>query len=166
MDTIADVRPLRHTDKDDVLEALRASGVFSEEELRVADEVIDAGLQTGLDGDYPLFVALIDGRVRGYVCVGKTPLTRGTWHLYWICVHPEAQGFGIGHRLQEQAERFVQARGGERILLETSSTPGYAAARAFYERAGYSVVGRVTDFYKPGDDCVMYCKSFDGREQS
>ena len=164
--TRIDVRPLRSTDRDDVITLLRASSVFSEEELRVALEVIDAGLETGLDGDYPLFVALADGRVRGYVCVGKTPLTRGTWHLYWICVHPESQGLGIGHRLQEQAERFVQAHGGERILLETSSTPGYAAARAFYERAGYSVAGRVADFYKPGDDCVMYCKSFNVRQQS
>ena len=163
--TPIDVRPLRHTDRDDVLEALSASSVFSEEELRVALEVIDAGLETGLDGDYPLFVAAVDGHVRGYVCVGKTPLTRGTWHLYWICVHPDSQGLGIGQRLQHEAERFVQARGGERILLETSSTPGYVAARAFYERAGYSVVGRVTDFYRPGDDCVMYCKVFPSQAQ-
>ena len=157
---VIEVRPFRHADRADVLEALRASGVFNEEELRVALEVIDAGLDTGLDGDYPLFAADVDGRVRGYVCVGKTPLTHATWHLYWICVHPESQGLGIGQRLQVEAERFVLGRGGERILLETSSTPGYAAARAFYERAGYAVVGRVTDFYRPGDDCIMYCKVF------
>lgn len=147
-------------------EALRACGVFSDEELAVARDVIDAGLATGLDGDYPLFVAEVAGRVRGYVCVGRTPLTRGTWHLYWICVHPASQGLGVGQRLQDEAERFVRARGGERILLETSSTAGYAAARAFYERAGYTVVGRVADFYKPGDDCVMYCKSFAERSAS
>ena len=164
--TAVDVRPFRHTDREEVLEALRASGVFSDEELRVALEVIDTGLDTGLDGDYPLFVADVDGHARGYVCVGRTPLTRGTWHLYWICVHPASQGLGIGHRLQDEAERFVQARGGERILLETSSTPGYAAARAFYERAGYTIVGRVADFYRPGDDCVMYCKVFLGQARS
>ena len=154
------IRPFRGSDRADVLEALRMCGVFSEQELVVAREVIDAGLETGLDGDYPLFVAEVDGRARGYVCVGKTPLTRGTWHLYWICVHPASQGLGLGQRLQIEAERFVRARGGERILLETSSTPGYAAARAFYEGAGYTIVGRVADFYKPDDDCVMYCKVF------
>ena len=111
-----------------MLLALQASGVFNEEELRVALEVIDAGLDTGLDGDYPLFAAEVEGRARGYVCVGKTPLTHATWHLYWICVHPESQGMGIGQRLQDEAERFVHGRGGERILLETSSTPGYAAS--------------------------------------
>jgi ribosomal protein S18 acetylase RimI-like enzyme len=67
----------------------------------------------------------------------------------------------FGRSLQSAAEAFVIARGGERLLLEASSTPAYAAARAFYERAGYAVVGRVTDFYRPGDDCLMYCKAFD-----
>ena len=102
----------------------------------------------------------LEGRGVGYVCVGRTPLTQSTWHLYWICVHPAAQGRGVGRCLQSAAEAFVIARGGERLLLETSSTPVYATARAFYERAGYAVVGRVTDFYRPGDDCVMYCKAF------
>ena len=44
------------------------------------------------------------------------------------------------------------------MVLETSAGPAYARARAFYERAGYAVVGRIADFYKPGDDCIVYCK--------
>jgi ribosomal protein S18 acetylase RimI-like enzyme len=152
------IRPLRHADRGDVIEALQACGAFTEEEVQVALEVLDQGLAGGLDGDYPLFAAERAGRVCGYVCVGRTPLTRGTWHLYWICVHPAAQGQGIGRDLQAHAERFVAEHGGERLLLETSSTAPYDAARAFYARAGYEIVGRVADFYRPGDDCVMFCK--------
>jgi ribosomal protein S18 acetylase RimI-like enzyme len=155
-----EVRPLRAGDRPAIVDALRACGSFTDEEVAVALEVLDAGLETGLDGDYPLFAAEVSGDVKGYVCVGKTPLTRGTWHLYWICVHPSAQKLGLGRLLQNRAEEFVRSRGGERILLETSSTAGYAAARAFYDRAGYTVVGRVVDFYRPGDDCIMYCKVF------
>jgi SET domain-containing protein len=44
-------------------------------------------------------------------------------------------------------------------VLETSGRADYARARRFYERAGYRTVGRITDFYKPGDDCVFYCES-------
>jgi ribosomal protein S18 acetylase RimI-like enzyme len=146
-----EVRQLRAGDRPAIVDALRACGSFTDEEVAVALEVLDAGLETGLD---------VDGVVKGYVCVGKTPLTRGTWHLYWICVHPSAQKLGLGRRLQAQAEDFVRSRGGERILLETSSTPAYASARTFYDRAGYSIVGRVPDFYRPGDDCIMYCKVF------
>ena len=155
-----EVRQLRAGDRPAIVDALRACGSFTDEEVAVALEVLDAGLETGLDGDYPLFAGEVDGVVKGYVCVGKTPLTRGTWHLYWICVHPSAQKLGLGRRLQAQAEDFVRSRGGERILLETSSTPAYASARTFYDRAGYSIVGRVPDFYRPGDDCIMYCKVF------
>jgi ribosomal protein S18 acetylase RimI-like enzyme len=149
------------TDRDTMADALRACAVFTGEEVRVALEMIDQGLAGGPDGDYALLVADVDGRGVGYVCVGRTPLTRSTWHLYWICVHPSAQGRGVGRCLQAAAEAFVIARGGERVLLETSGTPGYAAARVFYERAGYAVVGRVADFYRPGDDCIMYCKALD-----
>ena len=138
---------------------LEASGAFSEEEVRVALELMDAASAGGLDGDYPSFAAEVDGVTRGYVCAGKTPLTRGTWHLYWICVHPAAQSMGVGRALQAYVEAFVRSRGGERLVLETSGRAGYARTRRFYELQGYRAVGRINDFYKPEDDCVIYCKS-------
>ncbi len=107
---------------------------------------------------HPLFAAERNGRVAGYVCVGKTPLTRGTWHEYWICVHPAAQRRGIGRKLQSHAEKFVCARGGERLVLETSGRRAYARTRRFYRQAGYRIVGRIADFYRPGDGCVVFCK--------
>jgi ribosomal protein S18 acetylase RimI-like enzyme len=100
----------------------------------------------------------MEGQVRGYVCVGKTPLTVSTWHLYWICVDPEVQGRGAGRALQSYAESFIRARGGERLVLETSGQVNYERTRRFYVRAGYSEVSRIRDFYKPGDDCIVFCK--------
>lgn len=154
--TVRDVRP---SDRDDIRDALVACGAFTEEEVSVALEILDAGLSGGIDGDYSLFAAEVDGRVRGYVCVGRTPLTTSTWHLYWICVHSAVQRNGVGRALQEHAEAFVGSRGGERLVLETSGKPSYARARDFYGAAGYSLVGRIPDFYRPGDDCLVYCKT-------
>jgi ribosomal protein S18 acetylase RimI-like enzyme len=154
------IRELQPGDRPAVREALVACGAFTDEEVRVALEVLDAGLAGGLDGDYPMFAAEVDGRFAGYVCVGQTPLTHSTWHLYWICVHPKAQGHGVGCALQARAEAFVRSRGGERIVLETSATAGYARARTFYAEAGYAMVGRIPDFYRPGDDCLVYCRAF------
>jgi len=145
-------------DREAVSGLLRESPAFSEEEIRVALEVLDAGLAGGSEGDYPLFVAEIDGCLCGYVCIGRTPMTRSTWHLYWICIHPHAQRRGIGQALEACVEEFIRARGGERIVLETSGRPDYAASRRFYEKAGYSIAGRIRDYYKPGDDCVFYSK--------
>ncbi len=152
------IREMALHDREAVRELLLAGPAFSEEEVRVALEVLDAGLAGGLEGDYPLFAAEIDARVCGYVCIGRTPMTRSTWHLYWICVHPHAQRRGIGQALENHIEEFIRARGGERIVLETSGRPDYAPSRRFYERAGYCPSGRIRDYYKPGDDCLFYCK--------
>ena len=155
------VRELAARDRPAVREMLESCGVFSEEEVRVALEVVDEGVASGFAGDYVLFVVEVEYRVRGYACVGKTPLTVSTWHLYWICVHPAAQGTGAGRALQAYVEDFVRAQGGGRLVLETSGRTDYARARHFYQQAGYQEVGRIPDFYKPGDDCVVYCKALE-----
>jgi ribosomal protein S18 acetylase RimI-like enzyme len=153
------IRPLQMEDTAAVRETLIACKVFTAEEVDVASQLMMEGLASGLDGDYPLFVAEVSGLVRGYVCVGKTPLTVSTWHLYWLCVHPVTQRLGIGRALQAHAESFVLSRGGERLALETSSRPDYERTRLFYCRAGYTQIGLIADFYKRGDDCVIFCKA-------
>ena len=147
------VRGLQARDRADVRGILLAcGGVFTEEEVRVALEMADA------PDDYQLFAAEIEGQIRGFVCIGRTPLTATTWHLYWIAVHPGTQGTGVGRALQSHAEGFVRAHGGERIVLETSGRPDYGRARRFYGDAGYGEAGRIADYYKRGDDCVIFCK--------
>lgn len=152
------IRLLCPEDREPLHEALVACGAFNGEEVTVALEVLDDGLAKGPEGDYPHLVVEQDGRVDGYVCVGRTPMTQSTWHLYWICVHPRAQGTGAGRALQAAAEAWVRAHGGERLALETSGRPDYARTRQFYAAAGYAEVGRIIDFYRPGDDCVYFCK--------
>lgn len=152
------LRLLRRADRPGLRAMLIACGAFTEEEVRVAEEVLDEAEAGAGEDPYHVIVAETDGRPRGYVCLAHVSLTRGTWHLYWICVDPAAQGSGVGQALQAAAEALAAAQGGERLVLETSGRPDYARARRFYERAGYRAVGRIADFYRPGDDCVTYCK--------
>jgi ribosomal protein S18 acetylase RimI-like enzyme len=156
---VVTVREVHKADRDDICEALTACGAFTKEEVGVALEILDEGTSGGSEGAYSLFAAEVQGRVRGYICVGRTPLTESTWHEYWICVHPVAQGNGLGQALQEHAEKFVRSRGGQRLVLETSGKLNYARARRFYEAAGYIAVGLIPNFYRPADDCVLYCKT-------
>jgi ribosomal protein S18 acetylase RimI-like enzyme len=143
------IRDLRPDDRDAVREALTTCGAFNEEEVTVAIELFD-------DGTYPHFGVELEGRIRGYVCMVKTTLTRSTWHLYWICVHPIAQRRGLGRALEAYAVRFARERGGERLVIETSGRPDYEGARAFYRQAGYREAGRIPDYYAAGDDCIYY----------
>ena len=56
------------------------------------------------------------------------------------------------------AEQRVRALQGRGIVIETSSRSEYAAARRLYEKSGYKKVADIADFYKPGDNQVIYIK--------
>jgi ribosomal protein S18 acetylase RimI-like enzyme len=145
------IRPLQASDRAAVAGMLVDCGAFSDEEVRVALEMVDCG-------GYVLFTAEMDGAVCAYACIDRTPLTLSTWHLYWICVHPRAQRRGVGTALQQYIEDFIRSQAGERVVLETSGRPDYERTRRFYERAGYREAGKIPGYYKPDDDCIYYFK--------
>jgi ribosomal protein S18 acetylase RimI-like enzyme len=131
-------------------------GLFTTEEISVALELVDAALAEP-GGEYRVMVADCDGRLAGYICYGPTPMTEGTWDLYWIVTHPEVRGRGVARALVEKMEAELRALGARQVRVETSQTEGYGAAHLFYEKLSYPVVARFPDFYKPGDDLlVMY----------
>ncbi len=152
------IRPLVKTDTRAIQGMLAASEAFSEEEVRVALLILAEGIEGGPAGDYPVFGAEMDGLLCGYACIGQTPLTHSTWHLYWICVHPRFQGRGVGQALQSHVESFIQSRGGTRIVIETSGRESYSRTWRFYEAGGYQLCGRIPGYYKPLDDCLFYYK--------
>jgi ribosomal protein S18 acetylase RimI-like enzyme len=98
--------------------------------------------------------------VTGYVCYGPTPATEGTYDLYWIAVAPQIQGQGIGRDLLNYVETAVQMKHGHLIIIETSSQEKYWPTRNFYLRNGYTIAAQIKDFYRPGDDRVIFVKYF------
>lgn len=161
----AGVRPLVAADRSRVatlLAALRSAGIFTSDEVETAVELIDDWVESGESSDYYAYVLEDGGDVRGYVCLGPTPLTSGTFDLYWIAVDPVAHGRGYGHALLAFAEAEVRRRSGRLLLIETSSQATYAATIRFYERNGYDLTARIPNFYKPGDHKLVYAKELSG----
>jgi ribosomal protein S18 acetylase RimI-like enzyme len=133
-------------------------GLFTPEEISVALELIDGALAEP-GGEYRVLVAETDvpGGLAGYICYGPTPMTEGTWDLYWVATHPAARGRGVARALVERMESELREVGARNVRVETSQSEGYGAAHGFYARMSYPVVARFPDFYKPGDDLlVMY----------
>ena len=153
------VRALRADDRTALLQLLRRTGAFSDDEVAVALELIDIGERPEPDGYRFLVAEVEDGRVAGYACWGLTPLTDGVYDLYWIAVEAQLHGRGIGRAILDAVEQRVRAGGGRMVLIETASKPEYAATRAFYAATGYVEVARVPDFYRVGDDKIIYGKT-------
>ncbi len=152
------IRPLRRSDREPLLAILRATGVFSEQEILVALELIDAVLDRPEQRDYEISVYEEEGTVLGYYCVGPTPATATTYDLYWIAVSPAVHGRGVGTALNDHAELLIRSRGGSLIMVETSSRKDYDPTRAFYHRMGYQELARIRDYYRPADDLVLFGK--------
>ena len=105
-----------------------------------------------------MLVAEDDNEIAGYICYGPTPLTEGTWDMYWEAVDRKKRGQGIGSALIKAAEREIKKARGRMALIETSSTPVYEKTRRFHFHQGYAVIARVPDFYSPGDDKLILRK--------
>ena len=89
--------------------------------------------------------------LRGYACYGPTPCTESAWDLYWLVVHPAAQGVGLGRLLLDRVAEAVRSEGGTALYAETAGKPAYAPTRAFYARTGFQAVATIPDFYARGD---------------
>lgn len=151
------LRHLTAADRGRIEEITRAVGVFRDGEVPVALEVFDAAVAGS--PDYTALGAEADGRLAGWICWGPTPCTLGTYDLYWMAVDPALQGAGIGSSLVREMERRL-AGAARLVVVETAGRPDYAPTRAFYEARGYRRAAVIPDFYAPGDDQVVYLKTF------
>jgi ribosomal protein S18 acetylase RimI-like enzyme len=97
-------------------------------------------------------------RVLGYSCYGPRSLTSGTYDLYWIAVVPSIHRGGVGRRLLAASEAAVRTLGGRLLVLETSGLPVYESTRKFYLAIGYTQEAILKDFYRDGDDLVIFTK--------
>jgi ribosomal protein S18 acetylase RimI-like enzyme len=155
------IRPLEPRDRERIAEIVTATGNFTAAEIEIAMEVVDEAMADPAHprGGYRAFVAEDDhGRVAGYECHGPTPLTEGTYDLYWIAVDPACQGAGFGRALLAFAERDVRSTAGRLLLIETSSQESYGDTIRFYEKSGYPLEARIKGFYRPGDDKLIFAK--------
>src|SRR5262245_30784383 len=154
------IRPLAAGDRKRIDEILRSSANFNPVEVTTALELVDESLAKGEASGYIIEVVESDATrgVDGYVCYGPTPMTEGTYDLYWIAVDEAMQGRGLGQLLIRRAESEVLRRGGRLLMIETSSKESYGATQRFYDRAGYELAARIRDFYRVGDDKLVFVK--------
>lgn len=145
------------TDEGPIADILLSADAFTPAEIDVARELVREHATRGVASGYHFLLAEEEGDVLGYICTGPDACSDGgAWHLYWIAVHARARGRGLAKRLLCEACARARAASGRALYAETSSTAPYAAARGFYEHSGFQLEARIRDFYKPGDDKLIY----------
>ncbi len=143
-------------DKENIRQILNSSGFFYDFEIDVAVELAEEYLEYGKESDYYFLFAEIDGRTLGYTCFGPIACTKRSFDLYWIAVHNDTRGSGLGKILMRESEKIIKDLGGKGIFIETSSRDKYIPTQKFYDSIGCELIARITDFYDDGDDKLVY----------
>jgi ribosomal protein S18 acetylase RimI-like enzyme len=151
------LREFHNKDRAKIQEILEEAGNFTSEEIEVAMSLVNERIRG--DSTYCFLVAVNEGDVPvGYICYGPTPLTAGTWDIYWIAVFRKFQRRHVGSLLLREAEKEIAGHRGRLILIDTSSKPSYRSTRTFYDKMGYRMSARIRGFYSKRDDRLIFCK--------
>jgi len=145
-------------DSENVRELVASTQVFSVEEIRVAGELVEDCLQKGATSEYRFLFIEESERLIGYTCFGLIPFTDQRYDIYWIAVVPQYQQQGLGKELLQKTEEIISQMGGKIIYMETSSRDIYLPTRNFYSRNGYQKIAELENFYRDGDNKIIYSK--------
>jgi len=149
---------INRTDRDNIKNILDSTGFFYDYEIDVAVEIADEHLEKEGNSGYYFIAAIYQDKMIGFSCYGEIPCTKASYDLYWIGVHNDFRGKGIGIKILQETEKHIISLSGQRVYIETSSTEKYAPTQNFYIRSGYILEARLKDYYKDGDDKLMYSK--------
>ena len=154
------IRPTLEAETEELIAMAAGTGVFKPLELDVLRELL-GDWHAGLTDDHIAITIERDGRPVGFAYYAPTPMTVGTWHLYWLFVDKAIHARGIGGELLRHVEADIAAAGGRVLLIETSGLPSYDLTRRFYAKHGYEEAATLRDFYCDGDDQVIFRKRLD-----
>ena len=153
------IRKALVNDQASMVAAIAASGLFLPDELGGIDEMLTNHF-TDFSGSDNYWIVADDGEKSvGVAYYAPERMTDGTWNTYLIAVHADYQGQGHGKNLMHYIEQSLADRGERVLLVETSGTPAFERTRDFYRKIGYDEEARIREFYKAGDDKIIFRKA-------
>lgn len=156
------IRPITLNDTDAVITLVNSIELFSSDELEMLSEMLTDSLgEDSQSNSEPFWITDdndgLDGLVGVAYCEPER-MTRGTWNLQLIAVHPTYQRQGRGANLLLFIEQALAQRGARLLLVETMGTPDFNYVREFYRKNGYSEEARIRDFYAQEADKIVFRK--------
>lgn len=101
------------------------------------------------------YVAKNDDKVLGFVLIEETPYD---FDILEIVVDQELRGRGIGTMLMKRVLDYAKLTHKEKATLEVASDNN--SAISFYEKFGFSQISVRKNYYKNGNDALIFQKTF------
>jgi ribosomal protein S18 acetylase RimI-like enzyme len=152
------IRLTTPNDKTDLITLAEASGLFESSQTEELAEMLDQHF-SGESDSQDLWFTDDDNGIVGVAYVAPERMTEGTWNLYLIAIHPDCQRQGRGTALLSHVEQMLAKRGERMLLVETSGLEDFEYVHAFYRKSGYEEEARIREFYKAGDDKIIFRKA-------
>ncbi len=152
------VLPAITDDRARISAILLNSAVFGQADADTVDEMFGQAMAKPGPDQYRFTSAWVGDRMLGFACYGWESMTHGTWDLFWVCAHQDARGLGVGRALLAEAVHTATHEGGRLMVIYTSSTRPYDAARRLYESQGFAKTAVIPEYYNPGDDLNIYSR--------
>lgn len=151
---------LEESDVIGIVSILQATKVFSETEVNLAKQEIEETILYGEEVTESKYFTIKDslGNLIAYASYCPIPITLECWLLDWIAVHPDEQGKGYATKLITAVEDSVRKMKGKYLFIESSSLPESEPIRLCHAKNNFNEIARLPDFYKPGDDKIIYRK--------
>lgn len=148
------IRAVISADIDALKKVADSSGLFPSEYL---DEMI-ADYFNSPDTQDIWFTYIEDSKpvAIGY-CVPEK-FTDGTYNLLAIGVSQDSQRKGIASEMMKYLEQLVKHKDGRILIVETSTDDAQIGARKFYKQIGYTQEAVIRDFWKDGEDKIVFWK--------
>lgn len=152
------IRPIASDDTTALIALAEATGLFQPHQteelaLMLADHF------SGETNSQDIWITDDDDGLAGVAYVAPERMTDGTWNLYLIAVHPDRQRQGRGAALLAHVEQMLAERGERVLLVETSGLESFEYVRSFYRKSGYDEEARIREFYKAGEDKIVFRKA-------
>lgn len=148
------IRPVEKSDVNGLKNVLDSCGLFPSEYLEgmISDYFNNPETQdiwfTCTHNHVPVAI--------GY-CVPEK-LTDGTYNLLALGVSADFQRQGIARDMMQYIEQFLKNSDGRILIVETSTDDAQTGARNFYNNIGYIQVASIKDFWKDGEDKLVFWK--------
>lgn len=151
------IRPATLSDKNGMIKLFSVLNLFNTDELRLMSDLVDSYFDETL-GEGHYWIVSDDDGITSAAYYAPESFGQNVYNLYFIGVLPNGQGQGIGSSMLKYVENHLKELKQRLLLVETSGLASFEKTRGFYLKNNYEKEATIREYYKEGDDKIIFRK--------